>query len=532
MNRSDKSRRPRRPAKAAKAANKKPGKSSPEKSPKVKPGRPVAPTPPPTNGDGHPPPPKPVIQVTAPAEGQPSAHMDAGGLLRPVNAERLAALPVHFWPETGKWYVPAAGIGDRFVQMKEGSVAAYLAEHGFSRRFKDDAGNSPCDRAMLWLQQQHCVSYAGPLAGHRAGLNYVCGVRILVTDSPRLVTPAAGELPVISRLLQGLFADPVHDQLNVFLTWAASSFQDFWHRVATPGPWPFRHCPALGIFGPRGCGKTALVDLVLTPLFGGRKGDPMTYLREKRFNKDIIRTELLALDDKGAGSGLTERRERGEAIKDMIWKPDQRMEGKGADAVTVQPYWRLVIAGNDDDAGLQVCPTLSPGLHDKLILLRAARPDDLPASKDDNDRWAASLANELPALAALLLAYRTPENLAGADRMELDPRTRVLNFRHPEIEGRLLEAQPEMKLLEIIATLARQDAELFTPFWSGSSTEFERLVRSKDAGVADRLFTSAAAVGRMLSELARIRPEVVTRRDRQGLSHYRIFGLRSAPVPE
>ncbi|MCU0772608.1 MAG: hypothetical protein MUE94_12695 [Verrucomicrobia bacterium] len=63
-------------------------------------------------------------------------------------------------------------------------------------------------------------------------------------------------------------------------------------------------------------------------------------------------------------------------------------KGKGADAVTLRPFWRLVIAGNDDDAGLQVCPALSPmrllELIDSLALLNGT--DKWEGSASDFER--------------------------------------------------------------------------------------------------------------------------------------------------
>ncbi len=242
----------------------------------------------------------------------------------------------------------------------------------------------------------------------------------------------------------------------------------------------------------------------------------MNYLRDPKFNKDLFAASLLVLDDKGASANLAERRQRGERIKDLVWKPEQRMEGKGVDAVNLRPFWRFVIAGNDDDAGLQVCPALSPSLEDKLLILRARQAEGLPVTHEENDAWAALIRAELPAFAAYLLAWRPPEGVT------LDPRTRVANFWHPKIVSALRELQPEMRLLELIDTLALIDPD--APLWEGTATEFEKAMRAKDGeGILDRIFTSGTSAGRMLAELARVLPDRVKRTDRDGRSHYRIF---------
>ena len=279
-----------------------------------------------------------------------------------------------------------------------------------------------------------------------------------------------------------------------FLLWVSKSYAAFLERMSDPGSLHFRHCPALYMAGPRKCGKTALIDLVLTPLFGGRQADPMNHLREPKFNKDLFSAALLVLDDKGTSASLAERRQRGEAIKDLIWKPEQRMEGKGVDAIRLRPFWRLVMAGNDDEARLQVYPALSPSLEDKLLILRARQAEELPTTNEENNAWASAIRAELSAFAHFLLNWRPPEGLP------LDERTRIVNFWHPQIVTALRDLQPEMRLLELIDTFDLIGGDV--PFWEGSATEFERTLRAKDEeGLLDRIFINGTAAGRMLTEL-------------------------------
>jgi len=186
------------------------------------------------------------------------------------------------------------------------------------------------------------------------------------------------------------------------------------------------------------------------------------------------------------------------------------------DALTLRPFWRLVIAGNDDEAGLQICPALSPSLVDKLLILRARRAEGLPETNEEQDAWAKTICAELPAFAHWLLRYQTPATF------ELSPRTRLPIFQHPDIVSALHDLQPEMRLLELIdgLDLIGQDA----PLWEGTATEFEQAMRSKDNGrILDRIFTSGTAAGRMLAELARIAPHRVEKTNRANHSFYRIF---------
>lgn len=443
-----------------------------------------------------------------------SERVTSRGGIRVENEPTLRRVPLFYYAERGQWF---AGDGrGNFAKISDSMAKSLLAEHGFNKNAKDSVGNTPADRAMVWLAQNKRVAFAGLLAGYPAGVHDCGGVPILVTESPSLITPKPGNCAALREFVESLLHDEEHDQITVFYLWLSESLRAFYQRILDGKTGVFRHCPALGLFGPRGCGKTALIELVLKPLFGGRMADPMTYLGEGRFNDDLFAASLLVLDDKGASANLAERRQRGEGIKDLIWKPEQRMEAKQVKAVYLRPFWRLVIAGNDDDAGLQVCPALSPSLEDKLLLLRTRPAKGLPTTHQDNDRWAARLRAELPAFAAWLLTWTPPEGV------QLDPRTRVPNFQHPQLVAALRELQPEMRLLELIDTLLLAEGD--TPCWEGTASDFENAMRKcGDANVLDRLFSSSTSAGRLLSELARVVPDRVQHTMRNGRSFYRIF---------
>ncbi len=473
------------------------------------------PTPPKASGRNGTPPGKPRPATKEAPPSAPSAErVNAAGLVHIADDESVKALPIYYNAELSKWYGPNGQGG--FSRLSDGHAKSLIAEHGFNKSFKDPQGNTTADRAMLYVIQHSAVAYAGALAGYRAGCHETACGRILVTESPRLIEPRPGDWPVIRRLIETQLADEGQPQVAVFYTLVSASFRAFWQRMTEPGPWEFRYCPALAIFGPKECGKTALIELVLQPLFGGRKGKPMKFLREGKFNKDLFGAGLLVMDDEGASANLPERRQRGEAIKNLIWQEEQRLEGKGADALMLRPFWRLVIAGNDDDSGLQVCPALSPGLDDKLIILKARKAEGLPTTNEENSAWTEALRRELPAFAAFLLGYHPP------DELELNKRSRVALLRHPDLLAALRDMQPEMRLLELIDSLSLLEG---ADKWEGSATDFERALRGKDSsGMLDRIFTNQQAAGRMLTELAdHVAPTRVTKTNWGGTSHYRIF---------
>lgn len=447
-------------------------------------------------------------------------RVSQAGAIRIENEDALRAVPIYY-EARGQWYC-ADGQGC-FAKITDSQAKSFVAEYGFNKNAKDGQGNTPAERAMLWLMQNHRVAFAGALAGYKAGIHESGGIRFLVTESPIFITPKPGKCDRIRLLIESLlFEADIADgeqrrQADRFYTWMSESYAAYYRRMIEGETNKFRHCPALAIFGPRLCGKSVLIDLVITPLFGGKKADPMNFLRDGKFNKDLFGASVLTLDDKGAAANLAERRQRGEGLKDLLWKEQQRMEGKGQDAVNLRPFWRALIAGNNDHAGLQICPALSPSLEDKILILLAQQAEGLPQTHEERDAWGDAIRSELPAFAAFLLSYRPPENLI------LDPRTRIPIFQHPKIVSALRELQPEMRLLELIDTLGLIDD--VAPLWEGRATEFEQAMRSKDReGLLTRILTgNSGTTGKMLTELERLMPNRVKVTAHNGSSYYKIF---------
>jgi len=164
-----------------------------------------------------------------------------------------------------------------------------------------------------------------------AGLHNLNGADVLVTESPKFIEPKNGAFNTAHKFIITLFRDEFHPaQYGVFMQWLAQCYRSYYSRLTTDGPWVFEHCPILGIFGDSGCGKSALIKLIIEPLLGGKRADPLKFLNEGKFNKDLFGSSLLVLDDKAAAANLEERRMRVGALKSLLWDQDQRMEGKGA----------------------------------------------------------------------------------------------------------------------------------------------------------------------------------------------------------
>lgn len=77
------------------------------------------------------------------------------------------------------------------IEVSEAGLCRHLRAAGFAPESEGGA-LSALEEHLNWIQRAQDVAYAGPLAGHRVGLQDMCGQRVLVTRSPRILQPARG----------------------------------------------------------------------------------------------------------------------------------------------------------------------------------------------------------------------------------------------------------------------------------------------------------------------------------------------------
>ncbi|HEY3900838.1 MAG TPA: hypothetical protein VGM54_19665 [Chthoniobacter sp.] len=345
------------------------------------------------------------------------------------------------------------------------------------------------------------VHYTGSLAGHRAGFYDANGVRMLVTESPRLLTPAPGEWPMLRQLIYGLLgADEEHGEVQVqtFFYWLWSG-----HESISTGHW--RPAQILALAGPADCGKSLLQRLI-TECFGGRAADPFRYLSGgTEFNRELFGAEHLVVDDAQASTDFRTRLQMAANLKSLAVGRDHNCHGKGRDAVNLRPLWRCTVSLNDEGECLLVLPPLRADIADKIHLLKCFPPSspfptDTPAAMADY--WE-RLRSELP---ALLTHCRTVIPPPGRENTRFGIRA----FHHPALVLALEEQAPEVVLLELV------DLELWeSPLedsWEGTAQELETRLLGNNSKVreqARRLLTWAHACGTYLGRLAKNQPERV-----------------------
>lgn len=400
-------------------------------------------------------------------------------------------LPQIYYQPTG----PVYWVEDRsakWIGVNESSVRLRLRAAGFSSEICDGSRNHQVDDCLLQIQDSQNISYAGSLAGYRAGLHEIHLRQVLVTDSPRLVAPVAGDWPLLHGILDGMLNDPQCDQRPYLYGWLKQALEALRTGRWTPGQ-------IMVLAGRVDSGKSVLQRL-FTVMLGGRAAKPYSYMIGRTaFNSDLFGAEHLMVEDEVETTDIRGRRHFAGRIKEVAVNRDHYCHGKGKPGLTLTPIWRMTITLNDEPERLLVLPPLDADVADKIMLLKA-RPCVMPMpteTADDKARLLAALVAELPAFIEFLERFAIPEGLRSR-------RFGITHYHHPELVETLTAMNPETHLLEYI------DAALFTdglPLnnWEGSAAALRGVLcdgtlrRHREA---NQLLSHANTCGSYLRRLA------------------------------
>jgi hypothetical protein len=430
---------------------------------------------------------------------RPAGVVKFSGSATPSNEPPVADPGMKFFYDGSRYYLDS---GTQYIPMDQRSVMRHLA------LMQDpQAATTVCD-----IQTARFINFAGPLAGHPRGIHETNGCRILATSSPKIIQTRAGEWPTLQAVISGLLEDPDARQAQVktFLGWLKIARQSLVSNRRRPGQ-------ALALAGPRGSGKSLLIDITEAAL-GGRRANPYPFFSGRtNFNGDLAGAELLAVDDDAGSSDIRARRHLAANIKSNLFAGAVRIEGKNKTAFTFRPCWRMMIAVNDEPEALLVLPPLSEDIIDKIILFRChKRPLPMPAhTLDEKEKFFAQLMAEMPAMLEWLENWEIPEEIA-------EERCGVRFFHHPAIVAALRELSPEGQLLALIDTAAEGGA-LPLP-WTGTAAELRTILThapqtSRDA---EKLLGSwVPAAGTYLGRLEGDRVEGLPMLN--GIARYRVF---------
>jgi hypothetical protein len=337
----------------------------------------------------------------------------------------------------------------------------------------------------------HHIEWSGDLAGHRKGIiRSADGRPMLILTSPDICEPTPGQFSVIREIIAQAFPDDT--QRDVFLGWTAGAFAAVRAGVHHPAP-------LLCLAGPVNAGKS-LLAFIVRQLLGGRAANPHNgWSGGLPWNDDLVRAELLLLDDCAGSTDHRARTNLGSAFKEAIYADFIQLRKRHFSGLSVRPVWRVMICCNDQPENLLILPPITTDTSDKISILRVSRitPPVDTSTPDGRERLQRMIEAELPAFAHYLAGFVIPEHLR-------DSRSGICAWRHPELELALEATRPEARLAELLETALACHLWNDLPTVMTSSTIETRLT-DRDSPVRDAakgLFYWPAAAGIYLGRLA------------------------------
>ena len=369
---------------------------------------------------------------------------------------------------------------------RETDVVNHLRLYGVDPKSED------CPTCRIRLEQH--VSFVGEIAGYRKGVHSFNGDKFLVTKGPTIIEARPGDGSFVRDFVVKLLGGSDQPQYRNFLAWLQRA-----RRAVLSGK--RNQLPALVVAGDAGHGKSLLVEIVKLSL-GGRSASAYKYLSgQTRFNSDLVRAELLVVDDDAAAKDHSSRTRFAQFIKSTLFAGSVSAEGKGTNAIQCAPVQAVLIAVNTDPPHhLRVLPELDRTMMDKIILLKTS-DSPLPEGLAGNlnlikERVVAALPGFL-------------HELEGLDLTEWkNPKTgRLICHWNEELVRLLRGLSPEEQLLELVCAenLFFQVSDRGERGWRGTASQLQAKLTDQmkdNAHAARSLLSWPGACGTYLSKLA------------------------------
>lgn len=408
------------------------------------------------------------------------------------------------WWKGSKYYFRREG-DDGFSELNQAEIARFLrVDFGMDNKpWKDPAGvmiPGQIDRLLNLVVKDRFVDAVANVAGVKAGVHDFGGGRLLVTSSPKLIEPAAGNCETILSFGTTLLGK---DGFLRFCLWLKFGYEALKNQRRRPGQ-------CLTLVGESGKGKGVIQSDIITPILAGREADPKKWLSgDEKFNSDMIAAEHLKMEEIPSSVRYDDRLTLAERLKELCVNRSQRLRGMHKDGLEVKPLWRVSLSLNDEPVRLKCLPPLDKDFRDKLLLLKTTS-ENFFARYDEEEEgfeiFSQAVARELPAFVAYLMALEVPPSLR-------DRRYGVRSFIDPEIEEKLFSLEPESLLLTLVDEVLfgpgsldfRNDGSGALNPWKGSATELmDKLTDQETKGhrLARKVVEgSAESLGRLLGKL-------------------------------
>lgn len=418
--------------------------------------------------------------------------------VRIIPPDEITKLPVDAYYDALHKCYWVLDVDNNWIAIETTSLKMRLAKLNYCTKCRQGELISAADNEVLKVQDQRCVHYVGPLAGYKRGLYMMGGFKVLVTHSPDPTLPKQGDWDMLRGIINRMLGQ---QQSLYFYAWLRAAYIALTTGQHTVGQ-------ALVIAGPHCCGKS-LLQFVITCVLGGRSAKPFRHMMGgTQFNRDWFAAEHLVIEDEAASTDLRTRRNFGAQIKQITANRAQNCHGKGKEAATLYPLWRLSITLNDEPENMAILPPLEDSIEDKLIILKAEKHAmPMPTSTAEEEAaFREAILKCLPGFVHWIMEeFKLHTDFTAA-------RYGVAAYVHPDLLAIIDGLAPQTRALYLI------DRVVFAPEtgrqngWSGTADELQHILLTSTYDYqAKQLLTYPSAMGTFLGLLAKNRPNRVTK---------------------
>ena len=367
--------------------------------------------------------------------------------------------------KTGTYFHPLRSGADWGI-CSEKDLRRFLKSHGVHT--KEDTRDSLCqaDEIFEYVRNHRVVGFAGPLAGYSSGVHKaMTGEPMVVFGGPRMIAPVKGDSSLIWEILKPRFEDEAGPQLDYFLSWLLQAARPLYKKLRRKGL-------ILILVGARNAGKNFIQDHIISPILGGRDGDPTSFFKsEAGFNKNLMACEHWKVQEFEFPTDAPSRRMLSEKFKKIAANDGQTYHPKGLDAMTVHPQLRLSISLNDAEDKLSALPAMGDDFTDKVLLLRLQPGLAMPMPTnypEEEAAFAAAVKAALPAFVHDLLEWTPPEG------MEMG-RFGMPAWQHPFILESLWSMDPARRFAFLLDLALFPEKESKATEWQSAAQLHESL---------------------------------------------------------
>ena len=349
-----------------------------------------------------------------------------------------------FWYDSKEYISRNPRMDGWLIQKTPEAVLNIAARFGLSKAAPKKGELSPIERILHEIQLVKQVKAYAKFVHMPEGEMQFLGEKYINTSRVRALPPSGtsgawGEhFPFLAEFLDGLLV--TETQRDVMLAW----WKVFYTGALAQKP---KRGQILIIAGPPACGKTLFSTQMLGPSVGGYIDAADFYINGGDFGDKYYEYGLQTVDDGEPGRRIDAQKAMAARYKKTAASQTLSVNGKFQAIKQIAWLGRVCTTMNDDPESLKTMPELQATLEDKIIVLRARKPNELLERTDNIESL---IRHELPHLLQWLVDWDIPENVKGGRRYG------VISYCDNKLREEMESGSSDQMFLELLSAFLKE----------------------------------------------------------------------------